>query len=268
VVQHFYVAPAPFPRAGSPELTERAHDFVGYYLTTRRAYSGLEGFIGRLNGGATVDVTREGRLVTLDRAGVKTWVPEGPVEDGRFIATQGAERIAFDMAPGGARAFHGANGTQVFERTPGWRKPDTLAMLALLAAAAALATVAGVVIRTRRELRENQVQSRASLVQTIQAVLWLIAMMLCALWASKTGDAAQLMYRWPGVLMIMASACALVAAGLTATTLLALPAIWRGGRRVDSWSPLRKAFFSITVLIYAAFSVDLGLWGALSPWSG
>jgi len=268
VVQHFYVAPAPFPRAGSPELTERAHDFAGYYLTTRRAYSGLEGFIGRLNGGATVDVTREGRLVTLDRAGVKTWVPEGPVEDGRFIATQGAERIAFDMAPGGARAFHGANGTQVFERTPGWRKPDTLAMLALLAAAAALATVAGVVIRTRRELRENQVQSRASLVQTIQAVLWLIAMMLCALWASKTGDAAQLMYRWPGVLMIMASACALVAAGLTATTLLALPAIWRGGRRVDSWSPLRKAFFSITVLIYAAFSVDLGLWGALSPWSG
>jgi hypothetical protein len=172
------------------------------------------------------------------------------------------------MADGGARAFHGASGTQVFERTAGWRKPDTLAMLAALAAAAALATLAGVIIRTRREMRENQVQSRASLVQTIQAVLWLIAMVLCGMWASKTGDAAQLMYRWPGVLMIMASACALVAAGLTATTLIALPAIWRGGRRVDSWTPLRKAFFTVTVLIYAAFSADLGLWGALSPWSG
>jgi hypothetical protein len=76
------------------------------------------------------------------------------------------------------------------------------------------------------------------------------------------------MYRWPGVLMITASACALVFAGLTVTTLIALPAIWRGGRRVDSWTHLRKAFFSVTVLIYAAFSVDLALWGALSPWSG
>jgi hypothetical protein len=76
------------------------------------------------------------------------------------------------------------------------------------------------------------------------------------------------MYRWPGVLVITASACALVAAGLTVTTLIALPAVWRGGRRVDSWTHLRKAFFSVTVLIYAAFSVELALWGALSPWSG
>jgi hypothetical protein len=88
------------------------------------------------------------------------------------------------------------------------------------------------------------------------------------LWASKTGDLAQVMYRWPGVLMTTASACALVAAALTLITLVALPAIWRGGRRVDSWTHLRKAFFSVTVLIYLAFSVDLALWGALSPWSG
>ena len=97
---------------------------------------------------------------------------------------------------------------------------------------------------------------------------WLVALALYGLWASKNGDAAQTMYRWPGALMIMASACALVAAGLTATTFLALPAIWRGGRRVDSWTHLRKAFFSLTVLIYAAFSVELALRGALSAWSG
>jgi hypothetical protein len=124
------------------------------------------------------------------------------------------------------------------------------------------------VVRNRREFRENQIQSRASLVQTIQGVLWLSAFALFGLWASRTGDAASIMYRWPGALMIMASACALVAAGLTIATLVAVPAIWRGGRRVVSWTPLRKAFFTVTVLIYAAFSVDLGLWGALSPWSG
>jgi CubicO group peptidase (beta-lactamase class C family) len=269
IAQHFYAAPAPFPRPGSPELAQRRGDFAGYYMTTRRTYSGLEGFVGQLMGGSMVSVTHDGRLVTSGSEGTKTWTPEGPLDEGRFISTQGSERIAFDMVDGGgARAFHVASGTQVFERAAVWRQPQTLAILAALTAAAALATFAGVVVRNRREFRENQVQSRASLVQNIQAVLWLLAMALFGLWAAKTGDIAQVMYRWPGVLVITASACALVAAGLTVTTLIALPAVWRGGRRVDSWTHLRKAFFSVTVLIYAAFSVELALWGALSPWSG
>jgi hypothetical protein len=268
VVGHFYAAPEPFPRPGSPELVQRAGAFAGYYLTTRRAYSGLEGFVDQLNGGATVDVTHDGRLVTSDGGGVKTWTPEGPIDDARFIATQGDERLAFDVADSGAHAFHVASGTQVFERARMWRQPLTLTLLTALAAAAALTTLAGVVVRNRREFRENQIQSRASLVQTIQAVLWLSTLALFGLWTSKSGDAAQLMYRWPGALIIIASACALVAAALTIATLIAIPAIWRGGRRVDSWTPLRKAFFTVTVLIYVAFSVDLALWGALSPWSG
>ena len=268
IVQQFYAVPDNFPRPGSPELVERRKDFAGYYLTTRRTYSGLEGFVGQLNGGATVEVTRDGRLVIVADGAARTWAPDGALSDGRFIATQGSERVAFDMADGGATAFHTSSGTQAFERAPFWRQPQTLAMLTALAAACALATLAGVVIRNRREFRENQVQTRASLVQNIQAVLWLVSLALFGLWASKTGDVAQIMYRWPGALMLMASACALVAAGLTAVTVLALPAIWRGGRRVDSWSPLRKAFFTVTVFVYAAYSAVLGLWGALSPWSG
>ena len=43
---------------------------------------------------------------------------------------------------------------------------------------------------------------------------------------------------------------------------------WRGGRRVDSWTPGRKLRFTITALIFTAFSVDLAYWGALTPWSG
>ena len=67
--------------------------------------------------------------------------------------------------------------------------------------------------------------------------------------------------------MVTASACALVAAALTLVTIVAIPAIWQGGRRVDSWNPARKVFFTATVLIYAAFSVTLALNGALEPWS-
>jgi hypothetical protein len=269
VVQHFYIPPQPFPRPGAPDLAQRAGEYEGYYLTTRRAYSGLEGFVDQLQGGSSVSVTHDGRLITRDASGVRIWVPEGPAEEGRFISQQGDERIAFDRTSDGeARAYHVASGTQLFERAPAWKKPSTLGLLAALAAVAALATLAGVVIRNRREFRENQIQARASLVQNIQAVLWLAALGLIALWASKTGDEAQIMYRWPGVLMITASACALVSAGLTATTIIVLPAIWRGGRRVDSWTPLRKAFFTVTVLVYTAFSVVLAMWGALSPWGG
>ena len=67
---------------------------------------------------------------------------------------------------------------------------------------------------------------------------------------------------------MIASACAFVAALMTAGTLLIVPAVWRGGRRVDSWTQARKAGFTFTVLVYTAFSVVLGLWGALAPWGG
>ena len=65
-----------------------------------------------------------------------------------------------------------------------------------------------------------------------------------------------------------ASTCALVAAALTVLTIAALPAIWQGGRRVESWTGLRKLFFTATVLIYTGFSVLLALNGALEPWNG
>ena len=34
---------------------------------------------------------------------------------------------------------------------------------------------------------------------------------------------------------------------------------------MDSWTQLRKAFFTVTVLIYAAFSVVLGALGRAQP---
>jgi disulfide bond formation protein DsbB len=215
---------------------------------------------------ATISVSGDGRLLDSDGG---AWVPDGPVDEGRFIAANGdPSHMAFSLRDGRAVSFIGSGGGALYERAPLWRQPTILALLAALTGAAALGTLAGIPLRNRREFRENQIQSRAGLVQNIQAVLWLAALALFALWFSKTGDVAEVMYRWPGVLMITASACALVAGALTIVTFVALPAIWRGGRRVDSWTQLRKGFFTVTVLVYAGFSVVLGLSGGLSPWSG
>jgi CubicO group peptidase (beta-lactamase class C family) len=268
IVREFYAPPQTFPRPNAPELAQSAAIYNGYYLATRRPYSGLEGFVLSLRAGASVGVSSDGRLLVGTMGNVGRFVPDGPPDEGRFVGVDDDSRLAFTLKDGRAVNFVGSGGANLFERAPFWRRPSMLAMLAALAVVAALATLGGVVVRNRREFRENQVQSRASLVQNIQAVLWLASLALFGLWASKTADQAQIMYRWPGVLMVTASACALVASGLTATTLIALPAIWRGGRRVDSWTPLRKAFFTVTVLVYSAFAVVLGLWGALSPWSG
>uniref|UniRef100_UPI0035B0F1B6 serine hydrolase domain-containing protein n=1 Tax=Phenylobacterium sp. TaxID=1871053 RepID=UPI0035B0F1B6 len=268
LVREFYGAPHTFPRPGSPALARDAGAFTGYYLGTRRAYGGLEGFVGSLISGVKVGVTPEGRLTTASDSGVRTWVPEGPLSEGRFIATDGDQRLAFVMRDGRAVAYLPSFGAVRFERAAFWRQPGVLALLAGLTAVAAVATLVGIFLRNRREFRENAVQSRAALLQNIQAGLWLISMALLGVWATKTTDISQIIYRWPGALMITASACALVAAALTVATLVALPAVWRGGRRVDSWTPMRKVFFTVTVLVYSAFALVLGLWGALSPWSG
>jgi CubicO group peptidase (beta-lactamase class C family) len=268
IVREFYAPPQIYPRAGAAELAQASAIYSGYYVSTRRPYSGLEGFVLSMRAGASVSITGDGRLLVSDPGGVSAFTLDGPADQGRFIGVADDGRLAFTINDGRAVNFLGSGGAALFQRASFWRQPTTLALLAALTAMAAIATLAGVAVRNRREFRENQMQSRASLVQNIQAVLWLAAMALFGLWASKTGDQAQVMYRWPGVLMITASACALVAAGLTATTLIALPAIWRGGRRVDSWTQLRKAFFTVTVVVYGALSIVLGLWGALSPWSG
>jgi len=269
LIRQFYAPPPAPPRPGSPALIQQARAFTGYYLGTRRAYSGLEGFVTGARAGLQVGVTGDGRLLLAGPDGASAWVPDGAVGSGRFIGSQDDSRIAFEMQNGQATALLPSSGSVLYQRVSAWRSPRGLLLWAALTAAAALVTVLGLAIRNRREVRESAIQARASLVQNIQAGLWLAAFLLFGLWIGKAlSDLAWVMYNWPGVLLILASACALVAAALTVPTLIALPAIWSGGRRVESWTYLRKAFFTVTVAIYLVFSVILGLHGALSPWSG
>ena len=101
----------------------------------------------------------------------------------------------------------------------------------------------------------------------MQAGLWLAAIGLFALFGQQAADRAKVMFGWPNPLVVTASTCALVATVLTVLTIAALPSVWQGGRRVDSWPLLRKVFFTLTVLIYAGVAVLLALWGGLAPWS-
>jgi hypothetical protein len=270
VVGRFYARPEALPRPGSPALAAQAALYDGYYLGTRRAYSGLEGFVMRVaRAGLAAKVTPDGRLVLSDMTGASAWVPDGPPEAGRFIAPQDESRLVFLMKDGRAAGFLPGYGSVYYERVSDGQTPSRLGWLAALTVAAALATLLGLIVRSRREARQSGIQARASLVQNIQAGLWLAAIGMFAMFVSSaTADVAPVMYGWPSPTIVLASACALVASALTLLTVAALPAVWSGGRRVDSWTYLRKAAFTLTVAIYLAFAVMLGSWGALSPWSG
>lgn len=267
VVAQFYGPASAPPQGGDPELRRSARLYEGHYLGTRRAYVGLERFVGFILSGVSVQVSRDGRLVTSGLNGAQTWVPEGDAAAGRFVSTTGPERLVFDLGGGRASAFQGTYNDVRFQRVGLWSRPAVLAWLAGFTALAAVATFVGLTLRNRRDLRQTQIQSQASLVQTIQAVLWLLAMGLFAAWLMGATDTAQVVYGWPGARLILASACALVASVLTLVTLASLLSIWRGGRRLDSWPVTRKLAFTATTLIYAAFAVVLFHWGALTPWS-
>ncbi len=267
LVRQFYAAPASVPRPGSAALIAAADAFTGDYLSTRRAYGGLEGFVGLILGGAEVSVTPGGRLLTTRLGDVRAYTLEGPAAQGRFVSTTDDGRLAFHMQDGRAVSFRGDANIETLQRAAFHQREGTLALMAGLTGFAAVVTLAGLALRSRREMRQNQIQARAALVQNIQAGLWLASFGLFGAWAAGTQDVAAIIYDWPGPLLITASACALVAAALCVVTIAAAPAIWQGGRRVESWTAGRKLFFTVTVLIYSGFSILLAVNGALEPWS-
>ncbi len=266
VVAHFYTPAHQPPPAGSPELARQSGVYAGNYLTTLRSYGGMEGFVRALSGLTRVDVTSTGYLTTTTAGGTQLWAATRT--PGVFRAYDGSRTLVFQIENGRAVRAFPPSGMETLERRGRFAGPGLLSVLAALAALASLATLIGVAFRNRRDFRETAWQARASQAQNVQAILWLLSMGLFAVWVSGAGDLTRLVYGWPGPWIVLASACALVAAVLTAATVVLLPIIWRGGRRVDSWSAGRKLRFTITVLIFAAFSADLAYWGALSPWSG
>ena len=268
ILQQFYAPPEARPRAGADALVKDRGRFEGDYISTRRPSGGLEAFVTLLSSGVGITVTPDGLLTTRGRGGVRIWSPEGDVTQGRFNAADGPDHLVFGIRPGEPVNFTTSANGGLFERVSFWKRPMTLLALAGAAGIAAVATLVGVLFRNRREFRETSIQALMSQVQNAQAALWIGTFLLFLLWVSKTSDVAEVMYGWPGSMLVLASACALVAAALTGFSLIFLPSVWRGGRRVDSWTSLRKAGFCLTALTYAAFSVALGLWGALAPWSG
>lgn len=263
IVERFYGGPRRLPMA-TADFDVRP--YAGIYLTERRAYSGLEKFISLFTGRAVATATSDGRLAIQTADGARTWIPTAA--KGRFQAVDGPETTAFELSGGKAVRLFAPWGGESFRRAGILSQLETVTVLAALAVIAAIACLVGLFMRDRRDFRQTSIQGRSSAMQTAASVLWLLAAATFALWLAGTGDAAKVVYEWPAAWLVIASACALVAAILSLVSGALLPAIWRGGRRLDSWTVFRKARFTATALIFLGLSVVLVVNGALEPWSG
>jgi hypothetical protein len=138
---------------------------------------------------------------------------------------------------------------------------------AAVTALASVATLWGALFRNRRDFRQTPIQARAGVLLSLQSVLWLVALGLLGLWMVTT-PADALLFDWPGLYLLAASATALVATFLTLVCTGLAPLVIRSGRRLDSWSPIRRIAYIATVGVSLLFGLLLALWGGLSPWAG
>ena len=106
----------------------------------------------------------------------------------------------------------------------------------------------------------------ASLLHVTIAILFLLALAAFAGWAAGTGDVSRVVYHWPGLLLLFASSFSLVASLLSLVALVMLPWVWRGGRRLDSWSSVQKLRYTGASLLFVVYAIVLAHWGALIPW--
>jgi len=264
LVERFY-APRPEVPAPSRLTVQEARAYEGQFLTTRRAYGGLEGFIDRLIGEAVVRAAPDGRLtLTLDGQSSLWTATDKPDV---FAPLAGSGLLVFQREGGRVARFFSPSGMAAYERIGFPYAPGLLKGLAGLTALAAIATLIGAVTRDSRESRQTPTQARASLLQTIQAMLWLTALAGLGMFAAGAADKAQVFFGWPSGWLLSASACAFVATVLTIATLAMAPVVWRGGRRVDSWTSLRKLAFTCTTFIFLGFALLLAAWGFLEFWN-
>jgi CubicO group peptidase (beta-lactamase class C family) len=270
IVQRFY-APPPAPVAGSQWLLDNASAFEGTYLNAARAYRGLEGFVDRFRGRARITVDRAGFLLTPGLTGVDRWVPAaGASTDAphvTFRQTDGPGALDVQMDSGRAVRWFSPAGDTAYERAAFLDGRAPLALLAAATAIAALSALAGLGFRDRRDFRQTSIQARADGAQISASILWLVALACFGVFYLTSSDPAALIADWPSAWLLIASACALVATLVTLLVMGLLPAAWRGGRRLDSWTLGRKARFTVTTAVFALFGILLGLWGALEPWS-
>jgi CubicO group peptidase (beta-lactamase class C family) len=261
VVDRFYARSAPSYATAKPGMIKDPQNYVGPFVSTRRAYSGLEKFFMLVTGGVNVAVSPDGYLMTNAGGQSRAWVPTG--RPGEFRAPQGDAKLTFALDENG-RAVSAADpyNTSQLQRVGPLMDVRVLATLAGLALFTALWMLPTRFKRLRSKHYATATARRVDQVGFATSLLWIAAFVGAGVWVA-TMDPERFLYEFPGALVIV-SVLSLLAALATIGLMLVTYLVWRD--RAD-W-PLRKALqHTVAAVLFGAFAIWLANWGLLSPWA-
>jgi CubicO group peptidase (beta-lactamase class C family) len=268
VIARFYAPPPSTAALGSPQPAIEAHRYAGLYLTTRRAYHGLEGLTARLTRATRVSVGPDGRLSVRSSGSTRQFTPAGP---DRFVSLDGAQTLAFSAPPehadAPARLMLDPAQAEAVVRESALHAPGLLVVGAGAAGLTALLCFAGAALRLQRDERATRGQTVANAVQMVAAACWLLAIGAGLVFLRQARDPEALMYQWPNLWLVSASCLALAATILGVAQIVQLRAVWERASRHHAWNTGRRLRHTLSVGVFAAFSALLATWGALFPWT-
>jgi len=254
MIQHFYGQSDPAAQAPAKIDAAGLRPYAGTYVSTRRAYHGLEQFIDLLQ---TDTVSAgPGGLVLDDQ----TWVPAG--RPGFFRLKDGERLMSFDLRDGKAVRWRSSYNTGQHERAKWWQAMGPFALALGLTLIAAVATLAGLCVR-RRDSPRSRAQALAGLGQTGAAIAWLTSITSLGAWAATSANNDSLMFGWPGPFLTVFVWSGLAASVLTLIGGGLLVPVWSG----TGWSAWRKLRYSMTTALFVVAALVIGLRGGLEFWS-
>ncbi len=246
----------------------------GEYVSTRRAYGGLEGAVTRLLNTVEITVDRDGRLILTTESGLSAFVPASAQG---FFTQQDAEDsgpaqetggLHFLMVGGRAKAFETQTNLARYERVGWWLSPHTLNVLTFLVVLSCVLVWLFLVRPRPRHEHPTEPQTAATFVSLGLSLMWLLAVVLFWLWRNGVADdPGALFTRWPSTLVRSASWLACLATLGTIYQLATTYRVFAEGRMNDGWPFWQKAAHAGLMAFWLVYALILMLWGALNPFS-
>ncbi len=267
----------PSPAAAYAQHRDYYEALKGQYVSTRRAYSGLEGAVTRLINTVQVTVDGDGRLILTTQNGLSAFVPDAATG---FFTQQDSEDPGPAQETGGLHFLFNADGNRVsafetasnlarYERV-GWiHSPETVGLLTFFMIASCVLVWISLAKGPARYEHPGEHQSRATLISAGISMLWLIAIFIYHSWSSKLAeDPSSLFTHWPSGQVRLAS---LIAALASIGTLYQAATFFfvatDEGRHNDGWALWQKTAHGIMLAYWLFYITVLVFWGALEFWS-
>jgi CubicO group peptidase (beta-lactamase class C family) len=263
LIEQFY-APAEEPVRAQSALVQEAGAYAGEYLSTRRRYGGLEGFLFRLMP-ADVSITPDGYLRAFDQR----FVPGERPDEFKVVNDASGPIRGLRVVRDGGRVERIETFVMTLERQSFLYRSQTLLTLAGLALVVSIGTLLGARTRFGRGLAQTASQRLAGWLQGLTAVAWLTtAGAAAALVAALGSDAAHvLFFGWPHPALLTFSAAGLTATLLAVASASLVPFVWRRSDASPGWGRGRKLRFSLATAVFVLLGTVLAVWGALQPWN-